>query len=284
MVYRACDQARWRCAASGQRSVVPARGPWYAFPAQEWRMVIMASRARFGFLVPPGNPTVEPEMIEMAPPGVSVHFSRMVAHGPTGTLDGQEERNRTQIEHIGQSAGLLAMVKPNVIVLAHTATSYTLGHHAEIELVQRLQDQCGTKVATAFGSVVAALKVLGVTRVALGTPYSEETTLRGKALLEEHGLEVVSHGRLESVTNIYDETPDRACQLGRAVDTQAAQAGFLSGLGMPTISILETLEHDLGKPVISAASAMMWQALRLAGVRDRVSGYGRLFGSEPSVQ
>jgi maleate isomerase len=223
-------------------------------------------------------------MIEMAPAGVSVHFSRMVAHGPTGTLDGQEERNRTQIKHIGESAELLAMVKPNVIMLAHTATSYTLGRRAEAELVQRLQNQCGTAVATAFGSVIAALKVLGATRVALGTPYSEETTLKGKALLEEHGLEVVSHGRLENVTNIYDETPERACQLGRAVDTQAAQAIFLSGLGMPTVSILETLEQGLGKPAISAASAMMWQALRLAGVRDRVSGYGRLLASEPPIR
>ena len=245
----------------------------------------MAARARLGFLIPPGNPTVEPEMIEMAPAGVSVHFSRMVAHGPTGTLEGQEERNRTQIKHIGESAALLAMVKPDVIMLAHTATSYTLGRDAEAALVQRLRNQCGTAVATAFGSVIAALDVLGVTRLALGTPYSEETTLKGKALLEEHGLEVVSYGRLENVTNIYDETPERARALGRAVDTQAAEAVFLSGLGMPTISILETLEQDLGKPAISAASAMMWQALRLAGVRERVSGYGRLLASasEPST-
>jgi maleate isomerase len=245
----------------------------------------MAARARLGFLIPPGNPTVEPEMIEMAPAGVSVHFSRMVAHGPTGALEGQEERNRTQIKHIGESAALLAMVKPDVIMLAHTATSYTLGRDAEAALVQRLRNQCGTAVATAFGSVIAALKVLGVTRLALGTPYSEETTLKGKALLEEHGLEVVSHGRLENVTNIYDETPERARALGRAVDTQSAEAVFLSGLGMPTISILETLEQDLGKPAISAASAMMWQALRLAGVREPVSGYGRLLASasEPST-
>ena len=48
---------------------------------------------------------------------------------------------------------------------------------------------------------------------------------------------------------------------------------------MPTISILETLEQDLGKPAISAASAMMWQALRLAGVRQPVAGYGRLLAS-----
>ena len=38
-------------------------------------------RARLGFLVPPGNPTVETEMIEMAPHGVSVHFHRMTARG-----------------------------------------------------------------------------------------------------------------------------------------------------------------------------------------------------------
>jgi maleate isomerase len=107
----------------------------------------MAARARLGFLIPPGNPTVEPEMIEMAPAGISVHFSRMVAHGPTGTLTGQEERNRTQIKHIGESAALLAMVKPDVIMLAHTATSYTLGRHAEAELVQRLRNQCGTATA-----------------------------------------------------------------------------------------------------------------------------------------
>ena len=237
-------------------------------------------RARLGFLIPPGNPTIEQEMPEMAPPGVSVHFSRMVAPGTGGTHDGQEERNRAQIEHIDQCAELLAKVKPNVMMLAHTATSYTLGRRAETELLQRLQAQFHTPVATAFGSVVAALNVLGAKRIALGAPYSEQMILKGKALLEEHGFVVVSHGGLQNVTNIFDETPERAYRLGRAVDKPAAEAVFLSGMGMPTISILETLEQDLGKPVISAASAMMWQALQIAGVRDRVAGYGRLFTSE----
>jgi len=240
-------------------------------------------RARLGFLIPPGNPTVEPEMIAMAPQGVSVHFSRMVAHGETGSLSGQEERNRSQIAHIGDTAALLALVKPTVIMLAHTATSYTLGRAAETELMQRLSDQCGIPVETAFASVVAALKSLGVTRVALGTPYAQETTLKGKALLEEHGFAVVSHGRLENVRNIYDETAERAYRLGRTIDTPAAEAVFLSGLGMPTITTLEMLERDLGKPVISAASAMMWQALRLAGVRACVPGYGRLLAGTPDV-
>jgi maleate isomerase len=240
---------------------------------------MIGRRARLGFLIPPGNPTIECETAEMAPAGVSVHFSRMVAPGEGGSLDGQEERNRSQIEHIDESADLLAKVKPSVMMLAHTASSYTLGREAEARLVERMRVQYRTPFATAFGSVVAALHQLGVKRIALGAPYSEAITLKGKALLEAHGFEVVRHGRLPNVTNIFDETPERAYQLGRSVDAPEVEAVFLSGLGMPTIPILETLERDLGKPVISAASAMMWNALRIAGVREGVKGYGRLLAA-----
>jgi maleate isomerase len=45
---------------------------------------------------------------------------------------------------------------------------------------------------------------------------------------------------------------------------------------MPTLGMLQMLEDDLGKPVISAASAIMWNALRIAGVRSERQGYGRL--------
>ncbi|MBV8938085.1 MAG: hypothetical protein JO095_20090 [Alphaproteobacteria bacterium] len=64
--------------------------------------------------------------------------------------------------------------------------------------------------------------------------------------------------------------------MARLVDREDAEAVFLSGTGMPTLPVLELLEQDLGKPVISSASAMMWQALRLAGVRQLIPGYGRL--------
>lgn len=244
---------------------------------------MMGWRARLGFLIPPGNPTVEPEMAAMAPSGVSVHFSRMVASGLAGSHHGQEERNRSQIEHIDESAELLAMVKPSVMVLAHAATSYTLGRRGEADLLQRLHAKYDIPIATAFGSTIAALEALGAKRIAYGTPYSDEATLKGKALLEECGFTVVSYGALENVTNIYDETAERAYKLGRTVDKTDAQAVFLSGTGMPTITILETLEKDLGKPVVSAASAMMWHSLRLAGIHDCKPGYGRLFASSSKV-
>jgi maleate isomerase len=225
---------------------------------------MMGWRARIGFLVPPGNPTVEPEMAELAPPGVSVHFTRMSASGPAGTHAGQEER-------------LLAMLSPRVIVMAHTATSYTLGREAEASLVHRMQAASGTRFITAFESVVEALGYLGVRRIAYATPYNAELTEQGRAHLVLHGFDVVGMARLEGVRNIYEETTARAYAVGRQADRPDAEAVFLSGTGMPTLAMLQVLEDDLGKPVISAASAMMWHALRVAGISPLRPGYGRLF-------
>jgi maleate cis-trans isomerase len=233
-------------------------------------------RARLGFLVPPGNPTVESEMVQLAPEGVSLHFHRMVARGIGGSLDGQRERNQMMIDHLDEGVELLAMVNPDIIVIAHTATSYHLGREPEAALLARLQETSGVRVVTAFASVAAALQRLGIKRLALGAPYSREVTLEGKAHLEAHGFEVVNFANLPDVTNIYELTAEHAYKLARSIDTAAAQAVFLTGTGMPTVPVLDALEHDLGKPVVSSASAMMWHALRSAGVGAPIPGYGRL--------
>ena len=123
-------------------------------------------RARIGFLVPPGNPTVEPEMMELAPSGVSLHFTRMNAEGPAGTHTGQEERNRSQVASVPDGVKLLSMVSPQVIVMAHTATSYTLGQGLEATLVEQMEALSGARFITAFGSVLEALAHLGARQAA----------------------------------------------------------------------------------------------------------------------
>jgi maleate isomerase len=233
-------------------------------------------RARLGFLVPPGNPTVEPEMMQLVPKGVSLHFSRLVAEGPTGTPEGQSERNNSYLEHIAESTALLAMVKPDVIVLAHTASSYSLTSANEQRLIAALEANSHCRFLTAAGSVLQALKHLGAQKVALATPYDETISQQGKQYLESNGIDIVGYGRLDNVKNIYDETPERAYRLARSVDCPEADAVFISGTGLPTLPVLDMLEADLGKPVISSATAMMWQALQVVHVGATVPGYGRL--------
>ena len=125
-----------------------------------------------------------------------------------------------------------------------------------------------------------ALDRLNVHKLALGAPYSAETTAQGRAHLEAHGFTVVRSQNLEGVANIYDETAERAYGLARSIDRPEAEAVFLSGTGMPTLAVLDLLEQDLRKPVISSASAMMWHALRSCGVRQPIPGYGRLLTLE----
>lgn len=239
----------------------------------------MSPRARIGVLVPPGNPTVEPELYRMAPSGVSVHFARLQAPpatGPPGGAGGMEERTRAYREGLDGPAQALGEVRPAIVLLAHTASSYALGWGREQPLVDRIASLCRAPALLAAHAVRVALHHLGVTRLALGTPYPESISRQGRAYWEAAGFQIVGYHRLAGVTDIYSETEERAAELARRADTPEAQAVLISGTGLPTVGALERLERELGKPVVSSNQACLWRALRLAGVSEPVTGFGRL--------
>jgi maleate cis-trans isomerase len=236
-------------------------------------------RARIGVLVPPGNPTVEPELYRMAPAGVTFHFARLQApasEGPAGGAAGMEDRTRAYLDGLDDPTRALGEVGLALVLLAHTASSYALGWGREEPLVERLAALGRAPALLAAHAVRAALRQLGVRRLALGTPYPPSISRQGRAYWEAAGFEIVGYHRLTGVVSIYDETEERAADLARRADTRDAQAVLLSGTGLPTVSVLERLETELGKPVISSNQACCWRALRLAGVAEPVGGFGRL--------
>jgi maleate cis-trans isomerase len=236
-------------------------------------------RARIGVLVPPGNPTVEPEFYLMTPEGVTIHFARLQgfqAASTPGAAAGMRARTLAYLDELPGPARALGSVHPAVVILAHTASSYATGFANEPRLIDRLTSLTGTTAITAARAVLAALQHLGVKKLALGTPYPEAISAQGKAFWEAAGFDIVGYQRLTDVQDIYTENEERAYQLACQANTPEAEAVLLSGTGLPTVRILERLEQDLKKPVLSSNQASLWRALRLAGVQQAITGFGSL--------
>lgn len=231
---------------------------------------------RLGVLVPAGNPTIEPELYRMAPHSLTIHFARLdTLAGEPGGVDGMERRTLAYLDSLPSAMRSLAPVRPDAVVLGHTAVSYLGRFAGEPALVERLQRLAGPRAFTAAGAIRAALRCLGVRRLALATPYPETISAAARAYWDAAGFAVVSHQRLDT-PNIYEEPAERAWALGRAADSPDAEAVLISGTGLPTADIVERLERDIGKPVVTSQGATLWHALQLLQLPAPVTGYGRL--------
>jgi len=72
-------------------------------------------------------------------------------------------------------------------------------------------------------------------------------------------------------------TPDFIKEFALSIDRQDAESIFISCGALRSIDVVDEIEEIVGKPVIVSNQAMIWETLRLAGIKDVIDGYGRLF-------
>ncbi|MFC6904635.1 maleate cis-trans isomerase [Halalkalicoccus tibetensis] len=228
----------------------------------EWR--------RLGVVVPSSNTAVEREFPRYAPEGVSVHTSRMPLESVTAeALDSMSDR-------VVECAELLSHADVHAVAYACTTGSLLHGPGFDEELEEELSAAIdGPAVATAL-SVDRALEELGAERVAVRTPYNEELNARECEYLEHAGYEVgsISGLGIEDNTEIGALTPEDAAEQVASVDP-AVDAVFVSCTNYPTLSAVESVENELGVPVITSNGATLWDLCRTADVEP--AGPGALF-------
>jgi maleate cis-trans isomerase len=113
--------------------------------------------------------------------------------------------------------------------------------------------------------------------VSIAMPYVEAVARAGVKFVEAAGVEVLDARWLHMAGYKIAEMPaETAYQLAKEVDKPAADAVFISCVNWHTFEIIDRLERELGKPVITSNQATIWNMLRMAGVNDRIRGYGRL--------
>jgi len=71
--------------------------------------------------------------------------------------------------------------------------------------------------------------------------------------------------------------PEMAYRLGKEVNAPEAEAVLIACTSFRTGEMIAALEEDIDKPVITANQAVIWHALRIAGVRPGLPRRGRLF-------
>lgn len=227
---------------------------------------------RIGLFVPSSNTTVEAEFYRALPRHISVHSARLyLTQIATDSIENVVRDIETQARN-------LASADVDVLVLGATAPSFLKGVGYDREISQRIEAASGKRATTTSTALLEALKELGVSRVALGAAYDDRVNGIAKSFLEANGYSVVHAEGLGLVDNLIVGRLESssARDLARKIDRPDAEAIVLACTNWKTMDVLEELEQELGKPVISTTQVSIWSALRMIGETNPISGYGRL--------
>jgi maleate isomerase len=235
----------------------------------------IAHRARIGLVVLASDHTIEHEWRRMLDiEGIAVYHSR-IANSPTITPETLKamEAGLTQATDV-----ILPGVPLDVVAYGCTSGAMVIGEDKVAERIRAARP--GVAVTTPITGALAAIKALGAKRIALLTPYIDRINQMMRGYIEERGIGVPVMGSFnnENDNEVACIAPqslrDAAIELAKEPSIDAV---FVACTSLRLAAVVEEIEAASGKPALSSNHAMAWHALRLAGYRDPVPGFGRLF-------
>ena len=229
------------------------------------------TRARIGMLLPSGNRAAEPQFHAILPQGVSLHTTRLKLVGSS------EADLLAMVERVEEAAELVADAGADLVVFHCTAVS-TFSAELEESIKRRVASASGKPVTATSEALVAALRALGAKRIVMVSPYVKPINEREAAYLRGFGFEVLDLAGLSCPTAaaMMAVTPERWKTFALEHRDQRADAYLISCTTVRSADVIEELERELGRPVVTSNTAAAWHCLRKLGIPDRVEGFGAL--------
>jgi maleate isomerase len=237
-------------------------------------------RKKFGVIVPSTNTVVEADYNRMAPHGVTFHTGRMYIGQPVMDSDAAF---RAILEQIRESIGIamrdVMTCQPDYMIMGMSSETFWGGVAGNARFIERVRAQTGLNVSTGASACRAGLERLGVTRIAVLSPYQAIADQQVTAFFEESGFTVVRFKglRCPTATSIAEvaEAPLRAI-LAEELNGPDVEAIVQVGTNLSMVRLADEAERWFGKPVLAINAVTLWHGLRASGVMDQLHGFGSL--------
>jgi maleate isomerase len=231
-------------------------------------------RAKIGRISPSPETVGAEEWRRSMPDGVCLVETRTLVQDVT--VEGLAEA----VAQVERAALELASAEVDVILQAGTAIAFFRGFGHDTELCRRIEEVTGIKATTSLTAVVEALRALGIKKPAIATSYIADIDGRLVDVLEKSGFAVsaIDGMGIKKSIDMGKVEPEKTYLLAKQVVRSAPGTdGILISCGnLRSFEAIEPLETDTGLPVVTSNQAGLWQALRLAGVNERLPNLGRL--------
>jgi maleate isomerase len=217
-----------------------------------------------GVLVPPSNPSVEPELARCLDGRIALYASRFPVMPGTTLM----ERNRRYLELYRDSVKTFGELALRAIAIGLTGPSYRLLPDGDRALVRDLSSQAGIPVMTASAAIDDALSALRARRICVVSPYPQWLTDESVAYWRGTEREVVQVEKISETFRAYELTNAEIGSALDRVDTNAVDAIVMSGTGMLTLPAILDVGARMSTPILSSNLCCAWWLLRTAGLRE----------------
>ena len=233
---------------------------------------------RIGLIVPSTNTVAETEFWRLVPDGVSVHTTRML-FDPEGIRKAGGEGMGDMHDHMPRAVAETASARVDLIAYGCTASSV---EHGPENIEREIEEQAAVPAVSTAGAILAALDHLGIRKFALATPYPKKVNEHECEFFAARGYEVVADRSMmaseeqQRLRGLACVPPEMIRETVRDLDSPEVEGFLLSCMDLPTIGLIDELEAETGKPVITSVTCTLWQTLAKSGVGKWPDRGGRL--------